>query len=128
MPHFQHACRLQLSERSHGQKHLKAGRPSKAIEFLERAMAVLNIVRGQQPADQEEIDANKVSAWVCLQMNDALKETGALMLQALGSNRCNSPSPEVLSGPSPHRQWISLAALSMQMPDNAVQVTTQSRG
>lgn len=54
----------QLAERNKGAKLLRSGCAADALAALERAMAILRVVRGQQPADQEEVDSNKVRARV----------------------------------------------------------------
>lgn len=50
----------QLSERSTATKMARSGRPADALCHLQRALAIVNVVRAQQPADQGEIDTNKV--------------------------------------------------------------------
>lgn len=53
----------QLAERNKGARLLAAGRPTEALTALERALAIVNVVRGQHAADQEEVEANQVGQW-----------------------------------------------------------------
>jgi hypothetical protein len=50
----------QLSERSKASKAAVSGKHDEALIGLQRALAIVKIVRAQQPVDQAEIDANKV--------------------------------------------------------------------
>jgi hypothetical protein len=53
--------RAQLEERRLGNEHYRAGRPAAALRHYERARGIVELVRGLAPADQAEVDRNRVA-------------------------------------------------------------------
>ncbi|KAG1678040.1 hypothetical protein FOA52_000836 [Chlamydomonas sp. UWO 241] len=72
-----------LEERRAGSAASKDGRHQDALTSFGRALAIVEFVRGGTPADQEEVDRNRLASLLALaSTHDALKDYGAAAARA----------------------------------------------
>lgn len=56
----------QLQERYKGNEQYRAGRLQEALQHYNRAQAIIDYVSGASPADQAEVDVNRVAVYLNL--------------------------------------------------------------